>query len=360
MRGSSRGKVYVIALTAMALVALVTAVAGTAKTRAPKPNVTANLQQLYAAAKKEGTVTWQVATTPSNYAPLVNAFKAKYPGISVNLIDVSGPTLAGRVITEAQAGKLSFDVGIGRPDTISPLIDRKLIAAPRWTLYGVPKSKYSLGGRLIHTYDFVVAPVYNTNMYKASDLPKTWQGLLAPKWANGKFIVDGQPTEGWESLLLGTKPMSLHNFANFVVGIYKQKPLVLPAGANVLNGIATGQAGLGLAPISAVPVLVKKGAPLAVAPITPVLAIPSGLYVLRGAQHPAAAKLLAAFLGQASSATFWAQGGWSGAADATPGTFGALLAAAGITSAQIAYIDTTAELKRVLIGRAVNQKDLHL
>jgi iron(III) transport system substrate-binding protein len=358
-----RGRVtlLVLALTCVAVGA--TAVSGAATPSAKKPpvvNVQANLQQLYEAAKREGSVTWQVATTPANYKPLVDGFKAAYPGIDVNLINVSGPELAGRVISEAQAGKLSFDLCTGRPDTTAALIDRKLVTAPRWTLYGVPQSKLSLGGRLIHTYDFVVAMIYNTKMYQPSQLPRSWNDLTKPEWANGKFIVDGQPTEGWESLLLGKNAMKLHDYANFVVKIYKQKPLVLPASANVINGVVSGQAGLGLAAISNVPLLISQGAPLGIAPIAPVLAIPSGVFVPTGAQHPNAARLLAAWLGQETQKPLWATGGWTPAGQPETGGIGKLLAEAGIKPSQINYITTNAELKNVLIALAVNQKQLHL
>jgi iron(III) transport system substrate-binding protein len=358
-----RGRVTFLVLALACVAVVATAGPGIAAPEAKKPpvvNVQANLQQLYDAAKREGSVTWQVATTPANYKPLVDAFKAKYPGIEVNLINVSGPELAGRVISEAQAGKLSFDLCTGRPDTTASLIDRKLIAAPRWTLYGVPQAKVSLGGRLIHTYDFVVAPIYNTKMLQPNQLPRTWQDLLKPQWANGKFIVDGQPTEGWESLLLGTKAMKLHDYADFVVKVYNQKPLVLPASANVINGVTSGQAPLGLAAISNVPLLVSQGAPLAIAPIAPVLAIPSGIFVPKGAQHPNAARLLAAFLGQNEQKQLWAGGGWTPAGEPELGGIAKMLADAGIKPAQINYINTNAELKNVLIALAVNQKQLHL
>lgn len=356
-----RAFLLVFVLTVLSLAS--TAAAGVKDSAAKKPpvvNVQQNLATLYDAAKREGTVVWQVATTPANYAPLVDGFKAKYPGISVSLINVSGPELAGRLISESQAGKLSWDLSTGRPDTTSAVIQRHLMAAPRWTLYGVPQSKLSLGGRLIHTYDFVVAPVYNTKMYSPGQLPKTWAGLLGPQWANGKFIVDGQPTEGWESLLLGAKAMKLHDYANFVVKIDKQKPLVLPASANVLNGVASGQAGLGLAAISNVPLLISQGAPLAIAPISPVLSIPSGVFVPTGVQHPNAARLLGAYLGSNDAIGQWASGGWTPAGDPSTGGIAKLLAAAGVKPTGINYINTNAELQKILAAFAVNQKQLHL
>jgi ABC-type Fe3+ transport system substrate-binding protein len=154
--------------------------------------------------------------------------------------------------------------------------------------------------------------------------------------------------------------MKLHDYADFVVGIYKQKPLVLPASANVINGVTSGQAPLGLAAISNIPLLVSQGAPLAIAPIAPVLAIPSGVFVPNGAQHPNAARLLAAFLGQNEQKSLWAGGGWTPAGDPSTGGIAKMLADAGIKPAQINYINTNAELKNVLIALAVNQKQLHL
>jgi iron(III) transport system substrate-binding protein len=362
-RLQDKNRLLVFGLACVLLVGVLAATAGAsrkapaAKTP-PAVNVQQNLATLYAAAKQEGKVVWQVATTPAGYAPLVQAFQAKYPGIAVQLINVSGPELAGRLITESQAGKLSWDLSTGRPDTTQPVIARGLMAAPRWTLYGVPQSKLSLGGRLIHTYDFVVAPVYNTKMYKPSQLPKTWSDLLKPQWANGKFIVDGQPTEGWESLLLGKNPMTLKNYANFVVNVAKQNPLVLSTSANVLNGVAAGQAGLGLAAISNVPLLIQQGAPLAIDPISPVLALPSGVFVPTGAAHPAAARLLGAFLGSQAAEPLWATGGWTPAASPQLGGIAKLLADSGVKN--FAYIDTKDELARVLAGFAIDQQHLHL
>jgi ABC-type uncharacterized transport system YnjBCD substrate-binding protein len=67
-------------------------------------------QQLYEAAKKEGIVWFQTGVPTDRWAPFINHFQKKYPGIKLEIMNVRGTDIATRVITEASSGKLTIDV----------------------------------------------------------------------------------------------------------------------------------------------------------------------------------------------------------------------------------------------------------
>jgi iron(III) transport system substrate-binding protein len=289
-----------------------------------------NLANLYAQAKTEGSVTLEVETTPTSYAALISGFEQKYPGISVSMIDIPGPQLASQVVSQAATGNLSIDAGLGRPENLGPIIQRKLLAKPNWLGLGDLSTQILLGGLLVKDSDFVTGVVYNTNQVTPAEAPHSWADLLNSNFSNGRLAIDGEPTEGFESeLVSGAWP--LKQYTTFLARLDAQKPLVIYSAAPLLNAVAQGQAAIGLAPLTIVSALIKRGAPLAVAPVQPLITSPDGVFVMKGAAHPAAAELLASYLGSPAAVPLWQQSGWTNASPASLGGEAGILGAAPVT-----------------------------
>jgi ABC-type Fe3+ transport system substrate-binding protein len=290
-----------------------------------------NVTKLYAEAKKEGTVDVDVLTSPSSYAAVVAGFEKKYPGISVQLVNVAGPSLAASLISQASTNNLQVDLAEARPEIMGEIQQRKLIATPNWVSVGLPATKILLDGQLVHTSDFVTGVIYNTKLLTKAEAPKSWKALLAPAWSNGKIIVDGVGTEGFESMLVNGR-WNVSQYKSYVASLNAQKPLVIYQGAPETIAVAQGQAPIGLVPFPVASALIAAGDPIAVAPIQPVVSSPDGWFVLKGAHHSAAAELLATYFGSAAAEPLFAKGGFTDATPASLGGEAGAIGAAGITN----------------------------
>lgn len=353
-QGSKRGVTPVLTVGLVAVIALVfgmtQALAKTpAKKKAPatstKPpsaaTISKNLAKLYAQAKLEGTVDVDVLTSPTAYTAAVAGFEAKYPGITVNTVNVAGPALASSLVSQAATHNLSIDLAEARPEVMGPIIQRNLVAVPDWAGLGVATKKILLGGKLLHTSDFVTGVIYNTKLVTPAELPHSWDDLLSTQWAGGKIVVDGEGTEGFESMLL-SKKWTTKQYTDFLSKLEAQKPLVIYQGAPETIAVSQGQAAIGLAPFPIVSSLVAKGAPLAIAPVQPVISSPDGWFVLKGAPHSAAATLLASYLASPAAQPLLAQGGFTYAKPSSLGGEAGVIGAGGVT--QIVGINTSQDI----------------
>jgi ABC-type Fe3+ transport system substrate-binding protein len=300
--------------------------------------VKSNVAALYKAAKKEGSVNVDVLTSTSSYAAVISGFEKKYPGISVNLVNVAGPTLASTIISQTSTDNLTTDLVEARPEVIGKIRSRKLIARPDWAEWGVPASELLLSGGFVHTSDFVTAVVYNPHLLSKSQVPKSWKSLLAPAWSSGHMIIDGAGTEGFESMLVSGK-WTLKEYTSFLKQLKAQNPIVIYQGAPETIALAQGQAPIGLVPLPVVSALIAKGEPLAVAPVKPVVSSPDGWFVMKGAHHTAAAELLATYFSSAAAKPLFATGGFTAATPPRLGGEAAAIGAGGLTAKNLVTLD---------------------
>ena len=131
-------------------------------------------------------------------------FKKMFPGIDVEYFEATQDVLLTRTVAEARAGRVAYDVqdsGQNFPSykELGLITDNTNIfqaagadpinivdgtCNPEWNVYGCS---------------------YNTDLYKESDLPRTWAGWLEPKWKGNVAIetrlrpfVYGTPFMGGE------------------------------------------------------------------------------------------------------------------------------------------------------------------
>lgn len=262
------------------------------------------VQELYDAAKKEGEVIWQVGFPDEQVAGLVAAFQKKYPGIKVSTLSVNLPTMPARLVTEASAGRLTVDVAMGSVSNTGPVLERDLPASYDWAkVSDVSASSILLGGKLVVMYDLPTGWVYNTKLVPAADVPKTWEDLLTPKWKGRKLTVTGSRM-GFESMSILGK-WDKQKYEQFLKDLKSQELVVEPRGSALAERIAQGETLIGAFPISLLPDMLQKGAPIALAPLGPLSTTRTGVYTVRGVPHPNAARLLIAWLGSSEASPEW-------------------------------------------------------
>lgn len=139
----------------------------------------ADYANLIAQAKKEGKVVMYTSTDAKQAQPLVDAFKAAYPGIDVEVNDLGTNGTYNRVLSEAAAKQVGSDiVWTSAMDLQMQLVQKGLAdtykspeakALPTWAVY-----KDQLYGTTVEP----AAILYNKKLFNEQWVPKTRADLI--------------------------------------------------------------------------------------------------------------------------------------------------------------------------------------
>jgi iron(III) transport system substrate-binding protein len=132
-------------------------------------------KQLYEAAKKDAqVVVWGTASIEVDWIP--GAFQKVFPGIEVKVLGDND--VATKAIAEYRAGRYDVDVFMTSYTAGRPLLERGMYAKNDWSVFGIKGDEVVFDGKAALTHNLVYAVVYNKNLVKSDDLPKTWTDLL--------------------------------------------------------------------------------------------------------------------------------------------------------------------------------------
>jgi iron(III) transport system substrate-binding protein len=251
-----------------------------------------SLQDIYAAAKKEGTVVWYVTFPLDEATPLGKAFEERYPGVKVEIVRGSGTRLAERFETEYRANQQMCDVFTGA--LLDPFLAYKKSGwlmewkAPEGA--AIPE-KYKDEGFWYLEGITMSSMLYDPERVKQEEIPHDPMDLVKPHWTGRVGTIPSWATgTGFEFAY----------FVEYVVGFkdYPEKlkevdPKMQSAQAKLVRMVTSGEIDLAF-PIADYNlyrfkklgariegVYPKEGAPTNTRPV----AIPAN------APHPNAAKL---------------------------------------------------------------------
>ena len=252
-----------------------------------------------AQAKKEGHVVWYTTLIANQVVePLKAAFEKKYPGVTLDYARGDEQPNAVKLLNEARAGRVQADIydgltimaGLSRAGLVSPF------AIPNESAY--PAATRASDSTWHALLLFVFAMGYNSNLVSAADAPKTYQDLLDPKW-KGKMAWNVNSIAGAYGFV-GNALLSMgqQRGMDYLRALAKQDIIGVGASARaILDQVIAGEYPIELmmfdnhAVISA-----KKGAPSQWVPLQPAPVAFDSVGLLKGAPHPAAARLLLEFL----------------------------------------------------------------
>lgn len=255
----------------------------------------AELKKLHEAAKAEKEVIWQFSGALKDVKPVIDGFQKKYPDIKLSTISIGAATIGGRIIIEANAGRLTVDVGTSFPVYLQPVFERDLLVRYNWSqLMGVDPKKVLFDGRFIPFSDSARVWAYNTKMVSKAEAPKNMEDTLAPNWKGGKIAVRAAPT-GFNWLYPVWK-QDKQKASDYLKRLEKQDVIPGKRDAEVANQVASGEYPIGVLSLTSVIPALEKRAPLALCPIGPTASDLNGFWIPKGAPHPNAAKLLVAWL----------------------------------------------------------------
>ena len=249
--------------------------------------------KLVAEAKREGEITIYHAYPA--LTKVIDAFGKKY-GIKVNTWRSGSEAILQRLTTEARAGRHEVDIVQNNAPENEFAHREKLLQEVRSPYQAdlIPQAVPAHHEWAGITLDVWIA-AYNTTKVKKEDLPKSYADLQDPKW-KGKLGVEADDY-GWFGALMSElgEAQGTKIFNNIIAtnGISVRK------GHSLLGTlVASGDVPLALTIYDWNPPQLKDkgGAPIEGFYISPVIAQPSTIAMLKGAPHPAAALLFYDFM----------------------------------------------------------------
>ena len=250
--------------------------------------------QIIEAAKSEGNVSFYTTMTLSQSKKVVDKFQKKYPFIKPELFRGGGDEVLNRILNEARGGLYAWDVVSTRGDSVLTLMDSKLI-----TPYRSPESKF-ISPDLVddegYWTAYYVNPYvlgYNTNLVKESDVPKTYEELLDPKWKGKKISVD----DSAYGLLAGLeRAWGKEKAVVYFKKLAAQEPVVMRGNTNRVQLAMAGEYPLIIAYAPTIQRETSLGHPMNWVPLEPVPVQVNPMMLAAKAPHPNAAKLFIDFL----------------------------------------------------------------
>lgn len=240
------------------------------------------------AAKKEGKVVVYGSVVPQAMDDLHKGFEAKY-GIKVEYWRGDSTKVSERALTEWRAGKPGFDVVEANRGVQLIMKGEGL-----FTKYVPPSSEKFPAS--VKEKDALITPwrvlpisiLYNTEMVKPADLPKTWDDLLHPRWMGKISMPDPTRHTTTAQFLANLETFKKDKWLDYVRALAKQKPLLVDSLAPVTNMVIKGEAALG---ITYVKYVKQYKGPVHYVLMDKYLADPNYLSLGAKATHPNAARL---------------------------------------------------------------------
>jgi iron(III) transport system substrate-binding protein len=256
-------------------------------------DVSERTARLIEGAREEGSVTIYSSLPVHVMTPVAAAFREKY-GIETNIWRGGSEEILQRSVAEARAGRHMVDVvetaapeveGIAREQLLqiieSPVFDELMQGS-------VSADRAWVNSRLI-----VFVGAYNTLRVRPADAPQTFEDLLDPKW-NGRLTVEANDF-GWIKGMADA--LGEEEATALLRSIVDTNGISVRDGHGLItNMLASGEVEFTFTQYYEQAANARdRGAPIEVAFLDPVIAVPTGIAMLRNAPHPNAAMLFIEF-----------------------------------------------------------------
>ena len=154
-----------------------------------------NLDDIVQLANKEKNVGVATSWEPENLTALLNGFTQKYPDIKVTLERVSGISTRERIMNEALAGIVPYDLVNVSGELRNQYIKAGVLHGPipyQQLFPKINKLYFSPDGYFAATGFSTYIIAYNPTLVPKDRVPKKWDDCLDPYW-KGKFVALTRP-----------------------------------------------------------------------------------------------------------------------------------------------------------------------
>jgi iron(III) transport system substrate-binding protein len=251
-------------------------------------------KRLIEGSKKEGKLVWYTALSIQDAEVLTKRFEQAYPFIKIETLRLVTDALLTKILTETKAGVYNADV-IEIPGIAGNILKKEGLfdkyVSPESKAY--PASMKDSGGTWTSFFIHTLVLVYNTQLVKKEDLPRTYEELINPKW-QGKIVLRDEDFETFGMML---KVMGREKGMNFLRRLGAQGVDLRNSFTLAVQGVASGEIALGMNLYGThTEEFKKRGAPVDWVPMEFVLTTVEPLAVSARSPHPNAARLFVDFL----------------------------------------------------------------
>lgn len=245
------------------------------------------------AAKKEGKVIIYGTIVPQVMKLIQKGFEGEY-GVKVEYWRGDATKVIDRVLTEWRAGKPNFDVVIGARGPLALGKPEGVFAKYSPPAAAVFPAKFrDPDGQFTAMRVTPVGILYNTDLVKGPEVPKTFDDLLGAKWQGKIGMPDPSRHASTAQFLWNMEQLKGDKWMEFVRGLAKQRPHLVESYSSVPNAIIRGETALG---ITYVQYAAQFKGPIGFAPLDKVFADPSDAALGAKAPNSNAGKLFIEYL----------------------------------------------------------------
>jgi iron(III) transport system substrate-binding protein len=265
--------------------------------------------KLIEAAKKEGRLVLYGTMQTDIFELLHKSFQKK-TGITIDYWRTSATKVTDRALSEARAGKALFDLVMSTEDTMRIMLKEGILAQ-----YDSPMSKDfpkeaidpQLGPR---ARNHIIGIVYNKEIIKPTDAPKTLEDLVKPQY-RGKLVMADPTlhttTAQW--LVNVHKLIGKDKSEKFVRELAAMKPTLVESFNPAADRVTSGEFPIAITYVYYVYLNGIKGAPIDYVRTGKFLGDASYLTLHNKAPHPNAAKAFIDFFLDEESMSLMAKAG---------------------------------------------------
>jgi len=249
--------------------------------------------QVYEKAKKEGEVSWASTLREQEARPLVKAFQKDFPGIKVTYTRQHGGEAMERLVREVISGRINYDVSQIHEDYMQEFMKMDAVERINWADFNVVPQFIHFDNRFVGVFDYPYVFVFNYNLLKREEAPKTWNDFLDPKW-KGKFCVDSRPL----ALFALAGAWGPEKTLDYIRKLAKNEPIFVRGSTKNANLMAAGDYMINATCYLSSGIFIKsKGGPLDWNFPDTIPTSWADFSVLKGAKNPNAGKLFLGWLG---------------------------------------------------------------
>jgi iron(III) transport system substrate-binding protein len=266
--------------------------------RAGAPEPTPVDSALVQAARKEGTVAFYTAMEIPVAGTLAKAFKARYPGIAVGVKRSGAERVFQRIGEEEGVSLHEVDVVCStdaahfihwkRDGLLAPYVPEDVAKL-------LPPEQVDADGMFASVFALLSPIGYNTHLVAPQDAPRSFVGLLDPKW-KGRIVKANPGYSG--AILTATFQLVRALGWSYFEKLAQQNVTQVQSASDPPKKLARGESAVQADGAGADLLLLKeKGAPVEIVHAsegTPLITAPSAVF--QSAPHPNAARLFQSFL----------------------------------------------------------------
>jgi iron(III) transport system substrate-binding protein len=250
------------------------------------------IPDLLAAARAEGSLTVYSSINEQEGLPLWKLFEDA-TGVKVHYVRSSDSNILARIAIETRARQRTWDLAV--TTTVNRLPNDVLLQFdPPEARALIPQAR-DPNRRWYGVYANYNTPAYNTNLVKASELPRSYEEFLDRRQWVGKIAIDDTDDEWLSAMIIHYGEERGRKLLKDIVAALK--PVMVDGHLALARSVGAGEYWLALNNYASLTVNVQlAGAPIAFWALDPVALFFGSVGISAQAPHPKAALLAANFI----------------------------------------------------------------